>query len=107
MVDEQPEYDLDVTVGDGKYRVVMPRGGGLRALRYGEEWRSCTGDGLILALAQEIRKYQLQNMTLDSARKILDKQAEELARRVRDLEEQLGKVNRELEGHKSWGVIDL
>lgn len=45
---------LRVTVYDGKYTVVQAEGGGLRALRYGEEWRDCTGDGLILALAQEV-----------------------------------------------------
>jgi len=46
--------DLKVTVCDGKYTVILPKDGGLKALRYGEEWRDCCGDGLILALAQEI-----------------------------------------------------
>jgi hypothetical protein len=46
--------ELRVEVADGKYTVVMDAKGGLRALRYGEEWRDCCGDGLILALAQEI-----------------------------------------------------
>lgn len=43
-----------VTVYDGKYTVEWGNGVPLRALRYGEPWRDCTGDGLILALAQEI-----------------------------------------------------
>lgn len=50
------ENALDVTVYDGKYRVIQRKGGGLRALRYGEEWRDCCGDGLILALAQEVQE---------------------------------------------------
>jgi hypothetical protein len=33
---------------------VSENGAGLKALRYGQEWRDLTGDGLILALAQEI-----------------------------------------------------
>ena len=45
---------LNVTVYDGKYTVIQDERGGLRALRYREEWRDCTGDGLILALAQEV-----------------------------------------------------
>jgi hypothetical protein len=44
----------DVTVCDGKYTVEWGPGQPLRALRYGEPWRDCCGDGLILALAQEI-----------------------------------------------------
>lgn len=45
---------LRITVGEGKYTVVQAEGGGLSALRYGEPWRDCVGDGLILALAQEV-----------------------------------------------------
>lgn len=45
-----------VTVYDGKYTVVIMPMGGLFALRYGEEWRDLTGDGLVLALAQEIEE---------------------------------------------------
>lgn len=45
---------LNVTVYDGKYTVIQDERGGLRALRYGEEWLDCTGNGLILALAQEV-----------------------------------------------------
>ena len=42
------------TVYGGKYTVIQDNKGGLKALRYGEEWRDCCGDGLILALAQEV-----------------------------------------------------
>lgn len=50
---------LSITVYDGKYTVIHDERG-LRALRYGEEWRDCTGDGLILALAQEIETLREQ-----------------------------------------------
>lgn len=45
---------LSVAVYNDKYTVVMRHDGSLHALRYGEPWRNCTGDGLILALAQEV-----------------------------------------------------
>ena len=44
---------MKVTVGDGKY-TVTDEDGRFKALRYGEEWRDCTGDGLIYTLAVEI-----------------------------------------------------
>lgn len=53
------ELKLDVTVGDGKYTVQMNSDGRLVALRYGEEWRDCCGEGLIYQLAatvQELRE---------------------------------------------------
>ncbi len=46
---------LSVTVYDGKYTVIQENTGNVKALRYGEEWRDCCGDGLILALAQEVQ----------------------------------------------------
>lgn len=57
LYDDAPKYDLDVTVGDGQYRVIAHADmSGFRALRYGEEWRSLTGDNLVLALAMEVAK---------------------------------------------------
>jgi hypothetical protein len=47
---------LNVTVYGRKYTVIQSENGGIRALRYGEEWRDCCGDGLILALAQEVEE---------------------------------------------------
>lgn len=41
-------------VADGKYTVVHDNGANLRALRYGQPWRDLVGDGLVLAMAQEI-----------------------------------------------------
>jgi hypothetical protein len=45
---------LCVTVGDGKYTVKQDATGRLTALRYGEPWRDCCGDGLIYTLAAEV-----------------------------------------------------
>ncbi|MDA3808355.1 MAG: hypothetical protein PF440_10660 [Thiomicrorhabdus sp.] len=45
---------LSVPVGNGKYTVQQDRKGMLSALRYGEPWRDCCGDGLILTLVQEV-----------------------------------------------------
>ncbi len=47
---------LNVDVCDGKYTVIQDKRGGIVALRYGNVWRDCCGDGLILALAQEVRE---------------------------------------------------
>jgi hypothetical protein len=55
---------LRITVNDGKYTVVMSQNGGLYALRYGEPWRDCIGDGLILALAQEVEELRDKNQKL-------------------------------------------
>jgi hypothetical protein len=43
-----------VSVADGKYTIQADGDGRLRALRYGQPWRELTGDGMVLALAQEI-----------------------------------------------------
>lgn len=49
-----------IELGEGKYTVVneLNEGGGIRALRYGEEWRDLTGDGMVLALCLEIERLQ-------------------------------------------------
>jgi hypothetical protein len=51
---------LCVTVGDGKYTVTQDASGRLTALRYGEPWRDCVGDGLICALAYEVNSLREQ-----------------------------------------------
>lgn len=48
----ETRIDLD----DGKYTVIHDNGVNFRALRYGEEWRSLTGDKLVLTMAQEIER---------------------------------------------------
>ncbi|MFU8688454.1 hypothetical protein ACNA6I_01350 [Rossellomorea sp. FS2] len=51
---------MRIDLEEGKYSVVneLSNGGGLRALRYGEEWRNLSGDGLILAMYHEIERLQ-------------------------------------------------
>ncbi len=51
----EDDYTLQVEVYDGKYTVVQDKAGNVKAFRYGVLWRDCCGDGLILALAQEVR----------------------------------------------------
>lgn len=46
---------LDVSVDNGKYRVIMDKKG-LRCLRHGEKWRDCVGDNLIYWLATEVQE---------------------------------------------------
>ncbi|MCK5610392.1 hypothetical protein KAR91_51440 [Candidatus Pacearchaeota archaeon] len=55
---------LSVTMYDGKYTVILPTDGGLKALRHGEEWRDLCGDGLVLALAQEVDELRQTNEAL-------------------------------------------
>ena len=45
---------LEVKVLDGKYTLIQDDKGKLYALRYGEPWRDCVGDGLICALGYEL-----------------------------------------------------
>lgn len=45
---------LKVIVGSGKYTLIQDHEGKLIALRYGEPWRDCVGDNLILALGHEV-----------------------------------------------------
>lgn len=47
---------LEVDISDGKYTVIQDETGAIKALRYGEDWRDCVGDNLILALAQEVER---------------------------------------------------
>lgn len=47
---------MNVTISNGKYTIIQDGDGKLKALRYGEEWRDCTGDGLIYSLAAEIQR---------------------------------------------------
>jgi len=56
---------MKVTIYDGKYTVIQDERGGLRAVRHGEEWRDCMGDGLILALAQEVEELRAQVADLE------------------------------------------
>lgn len=53
-------FALSVTVMDGKYTFIQEHSGRCYALRYGDSWRDCTGDGLMLALAQEIEELEIK-----------------------------------------------
>lgn len=57
---------VDVTIYDGKYRYIFDKDGA-RALRHGEEWRDCCGDGFILALAQDLDEARAQRDRLREA----------------------------------------
>lgn len=78
MPDQSPFFD--VSVADGKYRIVMSAKGKLYALRYEESWRSLTGDKLVFALARELE---------DARKKIkeLEQQIEDAAEEHREREE--------------------
>lgn len=45
---------------DGKYAIVREPLGGMRALRYGDEWRDLTGDKLVGALVDRVGELQEQ-----------------------------------------------
>jgi hypothetical protein len=47
---------MTVTVGDGKYSVVVRSDGGMHALRNGEAWRDLTGDKLVYCLTAEVQR---------------------------------------------------
>lgn len=46
-----------IEIEGGKYTLILDPGN-LRALRYGEPWRSLIGDGFIMSLGQEIEELQ-------------------------------------------------
>lgn len=58
-----------IELENGKYTILHDNGNNLRALRYGEEWRSLTGDGMVLAMAHKIES---QQEYIDKLVKLLD-----------------------------------
>ena len=52
----------EIVLAEGKYTVHIPEkpGDQFYAWRYGEYWRSLTGDGLVLAMAQRITELEGQ-----------------------------------------------
>ena len=56
-----------IELDGGKYTVVHDNGAGLHALRYGSPWLNLTGDGLVLALSQEIESLR------DECRRLTDR----------------------------------
>lgn len=53
------EY-LRVELEGGKYTFIQHNDGSCETLRYGESWRDCVGDCLILCMAQEIDNLRTQ-----------------------------------------------
>ena len=60
-----------IELDGGKYTVVneLNEGGGLKALRYGEEWRNLAGDNLVLAMYHEIERLREQIEEIELQRK--------------------------------------
>lgn len=54
--DEQIQWkdERSVTLCDGKYEVGLDESGRLIALRYGEPWRNCVGDNLMMGLFDRV-----------------------------------------------------
>lgn len=62
---------LSVDLENGKYTVQFNESTGeLKALRYGEEWRNLSGDGMVLALLHKIEEQDTEIKNLD--KKLLD-----------------------------------
>lgn len=63
---------LRVECGEGKYTLIQEADGRLHALRYGDPWRECVGDGLILALGCDLEAAKAtvaeQGKTIDAMR---------------------------------------
>ncbi len=49
---------IDISLDNGKYRIVMYPSGKFEALRYGESWRNLTGDNLVYFLAKKIQELE-------------------------------------------------
>lgn len=72
--DNKPQ--LEVTTDNGKYTVILPADGGLKALRYGEKWQDdLCGNGLVLTLAQDLESTREE---LAKANAIIEQRASEL-----------------------------
>lgn len=63
--------DTIIKLEGDKYTVMHDNGRNLRALRYGAPWRSLVGDGLVLAMAQEIEELRKDREDAIRYRKIL------------------------------------
>lgn len=82
---------LMVHVANKKYTVIQETNGNAHALRYGDSWRTCLGDNLILCLAQELSETR---EALRQMRDVIDKlqvmqNATDLARLLRTADDLL------------------
>jgi len=67
-----------VTVANGKYTLIFDPRGGLRCLRHGEEWRDLVGDGMVLALMQEVQELRKEPEYVKNIRWRIESRCEEL-----------------------------
>lgn len=59
-----------ISVGDVKYVIKHTNGENLRAERHGGRWRDLAGDGLVLAMAQEIEGLKESIRLLEEATEV-------------------------------------
>lgn len=71
MTNQSGNNPFTVSLENGKYTVSHDNGVDFKALRYGEPWRSLTGDGLVLALVQHIEALEIKNDKFKKAYTIL------------------------------------
>lgn len=65
----QFEIDFQINLYGDKYTYIRYKNGGQEALRYGEKWRSLTGDGFIYSLAAKIEE---MSASIEQAKKFPD-----------------------------------
>lgn len=53
---ENKDDTIKLELQDGKYTIYHQNGENFRCLRYGKPWRNLVGDGMVLALVQEIER---------------------------------------------------
>lgn len=62
-----------IKIDNGKYAVTHENGANLQALRHNQPWRDLTGDGLVLAMAQEIELLrEQQSLLLNSITRVAE-----------------------------------
>ena len=54
----------EITLCDGKYKVILHDDFRFEALRYEQPWRDMTGDGMIFAMFTLIKELENENMGL-------------------------------------------
>jgi len=89
---------LSVAAGGGKYTVTQEASGRLSASRYGEPWRDCTGDNLVLCLAQDLSEALGEVARLKRARS----KAEEEMRAAPDEADLATELQKLLKTMKMW-----
>ncbi|MGO2150819.1 MAG: hypothetical protein ACTH32_06415 [Microbacterium gubbeenense] len=98
-----------IDVADGKYTVLGIEDGHLRALRHGEEWRSLTGDNLILALAQELQeareRLEAADKGLTEAWRVVSEQTRMERDRADAAEQRAGAIERHLKDMRHLATV--